>query len=402
MRRSAISSARIARARRRKRSRACARCCRHGHHAHRQRHGPRSHRHSRRDGLPAERALGRRLAGKGADPGRREGLRRDGGGRGLARGAHREAAQARELRGDAARAPRGGRDAASARRRQPLRAEPAAAVDRGQRSHAAAGRSGFPSSSSARTTRCPLPPGSGCFQANTNGLASGNHPLEAISHGLCEVVERDATTLWKLQSARSREQRAIDPRDRRPIRTAGRCSTGFAAADLDVRIWDTTSDVGIASFVCLVTEADGEYADPEFGSGCHPARQVALLRALTEAAQARNTYISGARDDYPADAWEGAVPPPPPRRSAARDSTRRRRPPRRSHSVPTFERAVARRRPALAAGAAPRGGDRAGDRGGSEQGSDRRPGDARRGAGARRSEWRTRQATTRPGRVRGG
>ncbi len=43
----------------------------------------------------------------------------------------------------------------------------------------------------------PLPPGSGCFQANTNGLASGNHRLEAVSHGLCEVVERDSRTLWK-------------------------------------------------------------------------------------------------------------------------------------------------------------------------------------------------------------
>ena len=44
----------------------------------------------------------------------------------------------------------------------------------------------------------PLPPGSGCFAASTNGLASGNHILEAISHGLCEVIERDAGTLWQL------------------------------------------------------------------------------------------------------------------------------------------------------------------------------------------------------------
>ena len=34
----------------------------------------------------------------------------------------------------------------------------------------------------------PLPQGSGCFAANTNGLASGNHRLEAISHGLAEVI----------------------------------------------------------------------------------------------------------------------------------------------------------------------------------------------------------------------
>ena len=34
-----------------------------------------------------------------------------------------------------------------------------------------------------------------------------------------------------------------------------------------------------------------------FGAGCHPSRRIALLRALTEAAQSRLTYISGARDD---------------------------------------------------------------------------------------------------------
>jgi ribosomal protein S12 methylthiotransferase accessory factor len=36
---------------------------------------------------------------------------------------------------------------------------------------------------------------------------------------------------------------------------------------------------------------------PISGSGCHPRRQIALLRALTEAAQGRLTMISGSRDD---------------------------------------------------------------------------------------------------------
>ena len=44
----------------------------------------------------------------------------------------------------------------------------------------------------------PQPTGSGCFAANTNGLASGNHILEAIAHGIYEVIERDALTLWRL------------------------------------------------------------------------------------------------------------------------------------------------------------------------------------------------------------
>jgi ribosomal protein S12 methylthiotransferase accessory factor len=36
---------------------------------------------------------------------------------------------------------------------------------------------------------------------------------------------------------------------------------------------------------------------PASGMGCHPARSIALLRALTETAQSRLTLITGSRDD---------------------------------------------------------------------------------------------------------
>src|SRR6266545_6649307 len=35
----------------------------------------------------------------------------------------------------------------------------------------------------------PLPEGSGRFMMGSNGLASGNNALEALAHGLCEVIE---------------------------------------------------------------------------------------------------------------------------------------------------------------------------------------------------------------------
>ncbi len=147
-----------------------------------------------------------------------------------------------------------------------------------------------------------LPPGpaSGCFPANTNGLASGNHLLEAASHGICEVVERDATTLWLHGGERIRRTRALrlDTVDDDACRDL---LERFARAGLVVKVWDTTSDVGLASFYCLVVGRDDSFADPEFGGGCHPARHVALLRALTEAAQARTTYIAGSRDDFSRD-----------------------------------------------------------------------------------------------------
>jgi ribosomal protein S12 methylthiotransferase accessory factor len=144
-----------------------------------------------------------------------------------------------------------------------------------------------------------LPPGpaSGCFPANTNGLASGNHLLEAVSHGICEVIERDATTLWLHGGERYQRERILrlesvsDPACRDLL-------DRLARARVAVRVWDVTSDVGVPAFYCLLMGRDERFADPEFGGGCHPARQVALLRALTEAAQARTTYIAGSRDDF--------------------------------------------------------------------------------------------------------
>src|SRR5262249_5487734 len=40
--------------------------------------------------------------------------------------------------------------------------------------------------------------------AGSNGLASGNHPVEAISAAICELVERDAVALWALSALKKR------------------------------------------------------------------------------------------------------------------------------------------------------------------------------------------------------
>src|SRR5690348_2326527 len=145
----------------------------------------------------------------------------------------------------------------------------------------------------------PRPTGTGCFLASSNGLASGNHLLEAISHAICETVERDAATLHSVRTAQDTAARRIDPRT---VDDPG-CGEALGRIDragMSVAIWDMTSDIGIPAFICriaerrlppVVTDSDAE------GMGCHPDRSVALLRALTEAAQARLGSISGARDD---------------------------------------------------------------------------------------------------------
>ena len=147
-------------------------------------------------------------------------------------------------------------------------------------------------------TNCtlPLPPGSGCFPASSNGLASGNHLLEAINHAICEIVERDAMSVWHHVDRATRDGTRVDlgTIDDDPCREVlGRLERAeFAAA-----VWDTTTDVGIPSFYCLIVDRRRETAHSGAGAGSHPSREVALLRALTEAVQVRTTYITGSRDD---------------------------------------------------------------------------------------------------------
>jgi YcaO-like protein with predicted kinase domain len=145
----------------------------------------------------------------------------------------------------------------------------------------------------------PVPPGHGCFASSSNGLASGFHLLEAICYGLCEVIERDAVAVWHQQSRAMRARSRIDPSTIDGA-AARKFWDAFERAGLDVAAWDATSDIGIAVFHCLI--ADPVRGGPSqghigLGSGAHPDRAEALARALSEAAQTRLNYITGARDD---------------------------------------------------------------------------------------------------------
>ncbi|MGQ0735882.1 MAG: YcaO-like family protein [Acidobacteriota bacterium] len=145
----------------------------------------------------------------------------------------------------------------------------------------------------------PLPPGSGCFQATSNGLASGNHVFEAVSQAICEVVERDALSLMQLRSeewlaARRMDLDSVeDAACRQVIDKYGRAGIATAA-------WDITTEAGIPAFCCTITDRRDDPFHLTYtidGFGCHPSREIALLRALNEAAQSRLTMIAGSRDN---------------------------------------------------------------------------------------------------------
>ncbi|MFP2933751.1 YcaO-like family protein [Pyxidicoccus sp. 3LG] len=154
----------------------------------------------------------------------------------------------------------------------------------------------------------PLPTGSGAFLMSSNGLASGNHVLEATLHGLCEVVERDATTLWHVRGARAQAGTRLDL-DTVDDSACREVLEKYARAGVAVGVWETTSDLGVPAFTCSIVDRELEPQRPvavASGMGCNPSREVALLRALTEAAQSRLTRISGARDDLHRKAYEAA------------------------------------------------------------------------------------------------
>jgi ribosomal protein S12 methylthiotransferase accessory factor len=142
----------------------------------------------------------------------------------------------------------------------------------------------------------PAPAGSGCFPQSSNGLASGNHHLEALSHAICEIVERDASSLWHQRDKIGRDATRLDL----DSIDNGICRDLVArirAAGLSVAVWNITSDTGIPCFECAILDRPGTFAHPGLGAGCHPDKSVALARALVEAVQVRTTYIAGSRDD---------------------------------------------------------------------------------------------------------
>lgn len=145
----------------------------------------------------------------------------------------------------------------------------------------------------------PLPTCSGALVMSDSGVASGNDPLEATSHAICELVERDALTLFRFSPSQEQAGRrvllsSIDDEACRSVLEL------YARADVQAAVWDVTSDIGIPTFFCTILDREPNHfraLGPSSGSGSHPCREVALLRALTEAAQGRLTVIAGSRDD---------------------------------------------------------------------------------------------------------
>ena len=123
-------------------------------------------------------------------------------------------------------------------------------------------------------------------------MASGNSYHEATLHGLYEIMERHGmataapgSTLFEVpldDVARSECAQLVEMIQR----------AGSELRVARIGSWD--------GFYCFAAEITSPMAEIPFsGSGLHHDPNVALSRAITEAAQSRLTAISGAREDLP-------------------------------------------------------------------------------------------------------
>ncbi len=132
----------------------------------------------------------------------------------------------------------------------------------------------------------------------TNGLASGNHLLEAAAAALYEVIERDAVSC-----THHAEMVGSRPVPRVDLDGCGHpmileLMAKFRRAGIEPLLFDRTADLGVPVFECIVYDRELRHVGLGRGYGCHLDPAVAASRAMTEAVQGRTVIIAGSRDDF--------------------------------------------------------------------------------------------------------
>ncbi len=131
-------------------------------------------------------------------------------------------------------------------------------------------------------------------KGNTNGLASGNVLEEAVLHGIFEVVERDA---WSIFEITKKNKKEIDLNNIEND-SINDILDKFERESVDINLLDITADIGIPTVAASSDDTIlKDAALLTLGVGTHLNPDIAVLRALTEVAQSRATQIHGTRED---------------------------------------------------------------------------------------------------------
>ena len=142
---------------------------------------------------------------------------------------------------------------------------------------------------------------------DSNGLASGNHTVEATLHALYEVIERDSMARLTaggvtLPSGASRvvDLKTLPPGPLAELRDL------LQTAEVTVVLTRVESVAPVSTFWAVLVDTLTPFAcsTVNTGHGSHLSPTVAALRAITEAAQSRLTLIHGSREDLRSNAYE--------------------------------------------------------------------------------------------------
>jgi ribosomal protein S12 methylthiotransferase accessory factor len=134
------------------------------------------------------------------------------------------------------------------------------------------------------------------FTMDSNGLASGNHFLEALISALHEVIERDGVSIHSELERHGQPKRRVDL-DAFGSDTVLALARRLEEVGVLVAVLDCTTDIGIPIFEAFVYDVRSNTIALAHGYGAHLNPATAATRAITEAVQARTLIVSGARDD---------------------------------------------------------------------------------------------------------
>ncbi|HLZ26172.1 MAG TPA: YcaO-like family protein [Chloroflexota bacterium] len=175
------------------------------------------------------------------------------------------------------------------------------------------------------------------FQTTSNGLASGCAFIEALTVGLLEVIERDAVACCGVAARLGRATPRVRVESANNFPLAAELLDQLTNAGVHAIVYDCTVDTCVPVYRAVLYEAAERRVGLAEGWGAHLDAELALVRALTEAAQSRAVSIAGARDDrFGREIARARLTD-----SAARIAELEAQPPtvdlRASHAAPTFE-----------------------------------------------------------------
>jgi YcaO-like protein with predicted kinase domain len=136
------------------------------------------------------------------------------------------------------------------------------------------------------------------FAWGSNGLASSIDRDEAILSGLYEVIERDSLSCWSffIKNNTGSKLFALN-QSTIPFSSTNYLISKIVDAGLDIHLILLRNEINIPVVKCHILNNIDQARSTASGYGCHHNPEVALNRAITEAAQGRACFISGARED---------------------------------------------------------------------------------------------------------